>query len=321
MTLKKILTKAICHPGYTMSRVQGRLDSLVDDLFFSNFKVSSDEVVNDKEIRVFGLKRSGNHGIINWIEKQEIDALHLNDLRIDENPYKCIYKGLSGQGHPQEQWMAEQTTNRYRQYQGEEGKKLLGLESQGHFQKKKCLILSYEDYPLARVASPNIERKHDLYVGKSAERFDVLILRDPYNLIASRLRSNKAQVKSITQNIVDIWIDYAKEFLGETNYLSQTKVFINYNKWFSDKDTRKLIAQQLKLNFSDLGINDIPKFGGGSSFSKTEFDGRAVEMDPLSRWKYYADNKEYQNLLNNGELIHYSQKIFGYIPDTEILRS
>ena len=216
--------------------------------------------------------------------------------------------------------MAEQTISRYPQYQEEEGKKLLSLESKGYFQKKKCLILSYEDYPLARVASPNIERKHDLYIGRSDDRFDVLILRDPYNLIASRLRSNIGNVKSITQNIVDVWIDYAKEFLNETNYLSQTKVVINYNKWCSDKNTRQLIAQQLKLKFSDKGINDIPKFGGGSSFSQTEFDGRAVEMDSLSRWQYYADSREYQKLLNNEELIHYSEKIFGYIPGTQVLR-
>lgn len=34
--------------------------------------------------------------------------------------------------------------------------------------------------------------------------------------------------------MIDLWIDYAKEYLGETNYLKHNKICINYNQWFAD---------------------------------------------------------------------------------------
>ena len=52
------------------------------------------------------------------------------------------------------------------------------------------LIYSYEDFPLDQVASDKFEHNHDLYLGKSAIRYDLLIIRDPFNLFASRLKAS-----------------------------------------------------------------------------------------------------------------------------------
>ena len=40
----------------------------IDDIF-RTILWRNNEIVNHKEIRVVGLKRSGNHAIINWIRK------------------------------------------------------------------------------------------------------------------------------------------------------------------------------------------------------------------------------------------------------------
>ncbi|MFN7247708.1 MAG: hypothetical protein ACK5UO_13890, partial [Microcystis sp.] len=52
--------------------------------------------------------------------------------------------------------------------------------------------------------------------------------------MASRLKKGLLSVKTKGMSPADMWMEYAKEFLGETSYLSNNKVVINYNLWFSD---------------------------------------------------------------------------------------
>ncbi|MBE9114821.1 hypothetical protein IQ249_02820 [Lusitaniella coriacea LEGE 07157] len=280
-----------------------------------NFLSSKSEIINQKAIRIVGLKRSGNHAIINWIRKQEGgNVWYLNNLRPQQNPYRYL-----DEHYPREKWEKE---------------------AKGNLTKKDCLIYSYENCELSKIIDSDFEEKHELYLGKSAERYDVLILRDPFNMLASMLHNHKKQIQQqgqITKNyfqgknrygrdkkggeeLISLWIDYAKEFLGETNFLNHNKVVISYNSWFSSEDYRKELSQKLKLNFSDRGKNEVKDFGGGSSFEGLKLDGTAVTMDVLNRWKTLIDNPQYRALLDNRELVQYSEKIFGHIPDTEKLR-
>lgn len=261
------------------------------------------EIINQKEIRVIGLRRTGNHALINWIAQQQNGVVWcLNNLPVDENPYRHRYE------YPEKSdplWQVER----------------LLPEAQGHFTAKDCLIYSYEDYPLESIVSKKYEKKHDMYVGKSLKRYDLLIIRDPFNLIASRLKSGKIDVKTETKDMVDLWIDYAKEFLGETEYLNQSKICLNYNEWFQNVEYRKEIANQLELEFSDRGKDEVSYHGGGSSFDRRKLEGKATQMDVLNRWKHFCDDPNYRQLLNNQQLIEYSERIFGQIPGTELLYS
>jgi len=200
------------------------------------------EVVNQKEIRIIGLRRSGNHAIINWIRRQATGVVrHLNKVHPHQNPYRYLY-----QHYPKEP---------------------LRQEALGNFAKKDCLLYSYEDYGIQQVTDRGFERKHDLYLGKSEIRYDLLLLRDPFNLLASRLQKNYMQVRDPQKTVVDMWIDYAKEYLGETEYLKNNKTCVNYNRWFMDVDYRQQVAEHLKLEFSDAGIDEVKGYGGGSSFA------------------------------------------------------
>ncbi len=252
------------------------------------------KVVNQKEIRVVGLRRSGNHAIINWIRNQHTGkACHLNNIRPDKSPYR----------------------NLYFHYQTEK----LKQESIGNFSPKDCLMYSYEDYPLEAIATAEWEKKHDLYVGKSRKKYDVLIIRDPLNLLASRLKRKFMDTKANDWSVVDLWIAYAKEYLGETNYLSNNKICINYNHWFSDAKYRQSLASQLDCKFSDYGFDQVKSEGGGSSFDGRKFNGSATQMNVLNRWQHFVDNREYLQLLNNCQLQEYYEKIFDYVPGTEVL--
>lgn len=259
------------------------------------YKSTLETIINEREIRVIGLRRTGNHGIMNWIKYQYNDnhqrnrIFHLNNIEALKNPYRERYKW-----DKQDFWRQE---------------------ALGNFTDKSCLMCSYEDYSLEQIIDSNFERKHDLYFGKSKIRYDVLIIRDIFNFIASRLKRNYLTVKTANQTFVSLWIEYAKEFLGETHYLQNNKICINYNQWFSDINYRKHIASLLELKFTDAGLNVIK--GGGSSFNIREFDGKANQMNILKRWEYFKGNQDFINLINNQELLEYSEKIFGFIPGTE----
>ncbi len=276
----------------------------LQDLYRS-FTSNNSDIVNQKEIRLAGLRRTGNHAIVSWIQEQQKSmgsVLHLNNIKVNENPYRCKCQNLSYY-FPEHKWSIEQ----YK------------LQGRGNLIPRDCLIYSYEDYPLEYIFSKRFERKHDLYLGKAKQRYDLLIIRDPFNLLASRLKNNFLPVKSKKHGFIDLWIDYAKEYLGETNYLKHQKVCVNYNLWTSDRDYRQNIAQKLKIDFSDAGIDKVHSCGGGSSFDGKNLDGKANQMDVGGRWKHFADDPVYLKMINNQELLDYSHQIFGLIPGTESL--
>ena len=244
------------------------------------------EIVNKKEIRVIGLRRSGNHAIINWMVKQQSGYVsHLNNLIPQCNPYRVLYCH-----YPKER---------------------LKEESWGHFRKKDCLIYSYEDYSLKNITDHKFEKNHNLYIGKSEVRYDLIILRDPFNLLASRIKSDMLDVKEENLQIIDLWIEYAKEFLQKSNYLHHNKICVNYNRWVSDVNYRQEIATHLNLDFTDTGFNEVRGYGGGSSFDGQDFHGKASDMNVNNRWQHIMDHPLYHQFISNSELMDYFEQIFG----------
>ncbi|MGB5594914.1 MAG: hypothetical protein WBM32_09080 [Crocosphaera sp.] len=214
--------------------------------------------------------------------------------------------------------------NPYRFYYNHFPHNRFSKDAFGEFTKKDLLFYSYEDKPLELIADEKFEKKHDLYLGKSANRYDVLILRDPFNLFASRLKmmdSKSGKVNLLSKDSINLWISYAQEFLGETNYLTQNKVFINYNQWFCEQEYRKEISDKLDLEFSDLGLEKVKGQGGGSSFDKLDLTGKASQMKVLERWQHFRDDPRFISIFKNEKLWHYSEKIFGKISGTDCLLS
>jgi hypothetical protein len=262
------------------------------------------EIVNQTEIRIVGLRRTGNHAIIGWLKQQASGNIRLlNNVTPGENPYRYKYHNLKDY-HPEHPKMMAVYLNHAR----------------GNLTGYDYLLYSYEDWGLSDIGCQRFEKYHDLYLGRSRQRFDVLIMRDPFNLLASRLKNNYREVKKRGCSVIDLWLESAREFLDETHYLPHNRLCINYPRWFQDKPYRQSIAQYLGLPFTDAGINSVTSFGGGSSFDGKEMDGQASRMDVNNRWRQFAENDEYRNLFQNQALWHYSGRIFGSIEGTEILR-
>lgn len=244
------------------------------------------DVVNEKEIRVIGLRRTGNHAIIGWIRAQHPEyAFHINHPPGGMNPY------------------------RFRANHNDKPEIL--REARGEFTHKSLLIVSYEDQELAAVCCHKYEKFHDVYVGPSASRYDVLILRDPFNLMASQLKSEMASTKTGTaQRKICIWKDYAREFLNQTQLMTHQKCCISFNQWHYDAAYRQKIAEQLALDFSDAGREKVRGYGGGSSFSGRGLDGQASQLNILDRWHIFQDDPDYWNLFRDDELLEYVTQIF-----------
>lgn len=258
------------------------------------------EAVNQHEIRITGMSRSGNHAIIHWVTRQLGGRYcFLNCAEPKTNPFETA-RPLHGDRTFEANYDLD-----------------LAAERAGHLSRKDVLLHSYEDAFLGMIRSPAFEENHDAWVGPSARRTEVLILRDPFNLFASR---RKAQYALVTDHTARrIWKQHAREFVDGPRYLDPERVLVSYNRWASDPEYRREIARQLGLAFSDAGANDVPEVGAGSSFDGTRFSGAAHQMDIFGRWRHFEDDPEYLALLDDPELLRLSEAIFGPIPRTDAL--
>lgn len=296
------------------TRVPGRLGQLsyrakqlvvhpLEDWTRRLIERSPDEAINQIEIRAVGLRRTGNHAVLNWIVSQQAgEVFHLNNVAAGQNPYRYKCENLR-RYHPEHSKMAEV----YRR------------QAMGDFIARDCLVYSYEDWSLAQVTHQRFERNRVLYLGKSQQRFDVLILRDPFNLFASRLKQGFVATKASGASMVDLWLESAKEFAGESCCLGEDLVRVNYNRWFAEEGYRRQLADQLGMTFSDAGLDKVTGFGGGSSFDGIGVSGRS--LDVTNRWRAFVDHPAFLACFENDEIWAYSERIFGHLPGTDSLRA
>ncbi|MFW6172381.1 MAG: hypothetical protein ACOC5T_01365 [Elusimicrobiota bacterium] len=245
------------------------------------------KITNEKEILLTALARSGNHALIYWIINQ-ITNINNGDFfargrtEVNENP--MIIPRLIPNPYPKV----------YR----------------------KLLIYNYEDKRIEDIFSKYFVKNRKKWVGNSKEVYNVILLRDPFNHFASRLKIQsklkKNKIKRAKKNYkaaIKLWINHAKEFLGETQYISNDKICINYNQWFISEKYRKSICDKMHMEFNDRGKNLVPPHGLGSSFDGMSYDGKASQMNVLKRYKKFTNNNFYRSTFTK-ELLYYAFKIY-----------
>jgi hypothetical protein len=257
---------------------------------------------NVHEFRVVGLSRSGTHAVINWLLTQ-VRGRHcfLNCAEPRTNPFDTARPLANGRSHEVN-------------YPGFD----LAREQAGDFSRKDVLLHSYEDCFLGMVCDPETERRHDELVGRSRQAVDVLILRDPFNLFASRKKagiSREAAGKQVVTwgTAARIWAQHARAYLRGHSALTRPLVAVNYNRWAREPAYRRALAERLELDFNDTGFHRVPAVADGSSFDGTRFHGRPEKMDVLRRWRHFADDPHFRALFSD-EVVRLSQRIFGVAP-------
>lgn len=148
----------------------------------------------------------------------------------------------------------------------------------------------------------------DRPIGMPFERAKyVVILRDPFNLVASRLRSTHPKMGTKMQMP---WKQHVKKALVDKRVID-----VNYNEWFKDVEYRRQLADRLGLNFTDAGLNRVPKIGG-SSFDRHRYDGKAQQMDVLNRWKAYVNDNNFWKQIDE-EMVELSRQYFDFVVDCD----
>jgi LPS sulfotransferase NodH len=294
MWLERYLAMKVRRITVPVSRPPPRLNRVEDQVTF-----------NRREIRVAALQRSGHHGVINWIAGQsDSPLLFLNDARPGTNPFFTATivsrSGSSAELAP------------------------IPRAAVAPFAPRACLVHSYEDRPLKDVFCDEFETHHDDWVGASAERSDVIVVRDPFNTFASRMRASWMR-HQLTEaegraTVIALWKEYAREALGETRIMPRRRVVILFNLWIGDQDYRRERSSALGLSFSDAGFRKLSPEYGASSFDGMRFDGRTEEMPLLERWKEYVDDALFHQIFADPEIWELSDALFEPIEGTECFR-
>jgi hypothetical protein len=148
----------------------------------------------------------------------------------------------------------------------------------------------------------------------------ILILRDPFNNLASKRAANPERGLEAGRKEVALWKALAKEYLGETSYLPG-KICVSFNQWFSDAAYRDQLSHSLGMDHPAdspralAALQKVPAIGR-SRFDGLKYNGSAQQMGVLDRWRQRLDDPIFLEILQDEELLSLSGRIFS-LPEAE----
>jgi hypothetical protein len=264
---------------------------------------------------IAALKRSGQHGVINWLAQQiPADVLHLNNCitgwdkkRLDPMAFGMAVRYLWDDAEKCHvvknfcmDWKIDIVLSR----------KLQQEFAHADFSNIKNCIYNIEDFDLEVWNINQFNSFKQLQPHKK-----IVIIRDPYNFVASclqrRIDPPDAGATDVADQLAErmlLWKQHAHAALDEeSGYYA-----IKFNDWFASKEYRQQICDDLGLLFTDNGLNDVLSFGSGSSFDREKYDENAQKMKVLERWKQYPDQEKLASYIDD-EAKDLCNQLFGEI--------
>jgi len=221
---------------------------------------------------VSGMRRSGIHAFTDWfMAGLEGPTLLLNNVRLNSlhHDKRCV---TFSTGY-------ESSTN-----------------------ENEHIVVIFEDKRLPSVCSAPLLR---CLGGSDDEQKHLVVIRDPYNLTASRLRRYRTGRRGMPpRTVASVWPRHAKHGKEWTPCV--------YNRWFTDEAYRTELAASLGLSSCPELPTHVARAGRGSSFDGLEYDGNAQQMQVLDRWRAYANDPEYRRLVSDPQLAKLSEEICGF---------
>lgn len=255
--------------------------------------------VGQRVLLTFGLQRSGQHLVIDWICRGLQEAIHLNNCYFQRHGFSYIltpgkrkiriYSSTSQHGSVAYKL---KDVGRHK------------IESKAPSSLPKTLLYSVEDKKILNKSFLKLIYSHPTTV--------LIILRDPANWLASTLHRGVSTKRQILDNI-PIFCEYLDLSTSEKSPLSNIDFLtVNYNIFINDSDYRMQLFKLLGLydrKSAEDSLKVIPEFGGGSSFKE-----EISSYNRHERWKYYVNDNFFQEILRNERLIHLSKCYFGELP-------
>jgi hypothetical protein len=240
-------------------------------------------------IAVHGLQRTGNHAVINWIMKGSCrPSMLCNDLDHRDHPQNAPIKKYD------------------------------------HGKGNPLIISSYED---RRISDMPVIPMLESY-GPHADRRAVIIIRDPFNLFASRYVWKRIQGEwfrndaKYRERVIEVWKDHARNslsWISEPRMGDIQRTVVNYNKWVMDTEYREMCALALDLKLPHAGLNEVSGLGGGSSFHGTSYINGTPD-DYNRRFIPLLADPNFERIFSDPVLWELSDALFGNVPGTERLR-
>lgn len=250
-------------------------------------------------VRFVGLARSGNHAIINWVLRQLPGRwAFLNCVQCKTDPFRSARPMDDGR----------RALSNVPEFD-------LEAAAAGRRPPLDHLLLSMEDTFLKPGFGPAADAALEAAGAVAPDRLDVIVLRDPYNLFASRRGLEGFVLEPATA--LRVWRQHARAHLGERAYRFHPTVCISFNRWAADRDYRREVAARLDLPFTDAGREEVPPCGGGSSFDGARMHGRASRMAVNERWRRFRDEPGYAALFDE-QTRALAERLFPDIPAGEI---
>jgi len=233
-------------------------------------------------LRAFGMRRSGNHAIADWITRNAPGgrAVFLNNCKPGKSPLDS-FASIEVDG-------VKQAVRRARgNLPGETA----------HLGDGALLLVSYED------TSPlDLRKGRQVSGGFNVGLFtrDILIYRSFLNWAASLLKKLQGNPGYGPMRRMAIMLNTADRYARMLEQVGAAKrdgaVPICYDRWFADRAYRAGVLGQLGLPVTDNAIGDVQSYGGGSSFQKA-----ATTPDDLQtgeRWRQMSGDPELRTFLS-----------------------
>jgi hypothetical protein len=250
--------------------------------------------VTPRTLFLWGLKRSGNHLVANWLyanlgatEKRPLDSsdIHrqLREGHCDPAAGVAFYNNC-----------AQLNSRQFR----------LGLLTRADFD------LARHQQPVTIFGIEDCQLRYAKRTPTGTGILHVLVLRDPLNNIASRLEAARVrpEVFRTDETYVDLFASYCAEFVGLTELLGN-KVVVNFNRFVGDRAYRDSIAGELGFDNRDV-LAEASDYGGSSSFSPGS--GPSTSRELLTRFQQHRiPDDMYEMLLDRPVIRQTCSTVFG----------
>lgn len=233
-------------------------------------------------LRVFGMRRSGNHAILAWLQRNAPNAksVFFNNCKPGGSPLQNA-RGLELNGE--------------RAALGKARRDMPAMTSQAG--DGALLLVSYEDTSPAEFDPQfQISGSFDASLFSST----ILIYRSFLNWAASllkKLQPNES-FSLVRRNAVLLRaIDTYTRLLALLRQKQGPVVTaICYDRWVAQQDYRAQLLRDLGLFVRDNSLGEVQPYGGGSSFQKDTRRGSELQTD--KRWQQMSADPEYQAVLH-----------------------
>lgn len=222
----------------------------------------------------YGMKRSGNHAISNWL-LPKLGATEFNNVV----PMGEVYAGSRKVPDYPEflSWYFSKPPTRESAGRG---------PASGFGAIRNPVYATFED----------ISGNRDFFFKNAPIR--ILVIRSFENMMSSRIRKSfnvdmaayPRTVGAVMSRVVETWKNHAAWYLAEKASGAE-RIAIHFDTWCVDRSYRDEICRILSVTPGDEVISQVSDTGGGSSFDGTKYDGDANSMAVDNRRNALTDRE------------------------------